>query len=618
MSIVAVMVASAIAMTLIAALTTFLNNVQKGTRGVDLKLKSQDFGSIIRYSVAKPDNCKVALNLDAEPIKIETAKLPVKSGTYTYPLPTLVLTNKVFNVGVVEGPLKVTDLSLIFPPALPSGEFIATLNVSLAAVAGAQGFGASQFAHSIPLQVSVEKDGTLTIVKSCYLQNSIDGQATCDGLGGRWLEGSYMPKNRCSMSAELNLASNEGPDGIPTNGETSVKGERADECYYQPEGGINVQTYSCPGITGTLGGARCHFDAKSKSWGIWSFDGNNKPIWRYVDCTKGVRISSRAPSVATLAWNQELHEAYGETSYDYLKEIDRLHTVKRCKFAPDLDQWFDCSNSRTPDDALQGKVGSCVFVRGVDLSGFAGYIMRHNDMCGSAPNCKILNNGRDYTGWIRVASPRFTSLQVPAAGRIEPLLKEATGYPCFLTEVDKNVYNDPRLDDPTDDPPTEALATQPSNIKQCIMELGAYEKQLPLGLTMASAPAKRRTVIPCVNDALAVTSSDSVRNTFGLNKCWYVASTNVSDAKKSIRIANHFEGALYPLPTINRAFDKGWVQMQTYQLPPDYAVGPDFIKWHVPNFASKDYRLFYDSTFANHGYGYITANPCNVGVRVTK
>lgn len=615
MSLPAVMMTSALAISLVAALTTFLTNVQKGTRGVDLKLKSQDFGNLLRYSLAKPENCRSVLNIDANPIRIETTLLPSKAGTYTYTVPEIVLTNKPYRVGTTEGALKITNIDLVFPPAQPSGEFVASLNVALEAVGGAPSFGASHFVHTVPLQISVEPDGTLTAVKSCFMQSSLDGQATCASLGGRWLEGPFMPKNRCSMASDLVLALNELPDGIPANGDTSDSGERVQECYWQPQGGISVQTFSCLGMAGSLGGTRCHFDPTTKSWGVWAY-GPSGPAARLWECSRGVKVSSTAPATEGLEWNDELHKAWKETSYDYLLEADRMPTVKRCKVAPDLDQWLDCSNSRTPDDALQGKAGSCLFARNINLLGFLGPISRYNEICQNAggQGCTPIDP-RNYSGWIRVTVPRFVSLQPTGGGQMQPVMKEAMGYPCFLTEVDKTLYADPNLSAPTTTPPTQAEATQPTNIKQCIMSLPAYEQFLP---PVVSSASMRRTIIPCDNGPLTATSSDALRNSFGANRCWYLASLNASDPTKAIRIANHYEGTAYPYSPINRPFNEGWVNMQSYQLPLDIVSGLTPAKWLAPGIAANDYRLSFDSAFPNHANGYIMGNPCNVGVRVQK
>ena len=523
---VGVIIAAGLFAFLALAASEFLSNMFKGIRAVDVKMQSQDFASTLRLALSKQDQCILLLGLDKTPLElpIEEYEKAVKGAEIAIPVPQIVLGKKVYKKDTEVQDLKLLEMSIRIssPDAKDGNEHTGALVAPLELLRGKKMYTIPQYLAKIPLKVKVERDGAKAKVVACNSETpAIDPQVVCTDLGGRWLTGEHMPKDRCSVGADITLAANELPEGIPGQGGTNADGERVEACYYQKPGDSRVLEYVCPNSWGTRKGPRCAFDVKSGLWGVWDFNSSGVAKKLRFNCIKGVKISVKTPDSAYLELDEPVYKGWDdnppadmEASGFSATDQDRLTAAGRCQYLPDAELYYDCSNN-TAANALQAKTGSCVFVKGIRFgagSAAAARIASYNNLNGTAVNPAA------YTGWVRVGSARAF---IPKGGSpAQSLIREATGNPCFRVEMRLANAGDTGLGQPAVAAPAD-LKADPTQVRQCVHEATASES-MGTG-AVAGAPAKRKSIFPCDNSAL---SPDELVD-LAVGQCWFVRDTRI-------------------------------------------------------------------------------------------
>ncbi len=390
--------------------------------------------------------------------------------------------------------------------------------------------------RSIPLILKTEpnedilpEDTTDRKIVSCYSSSGeMKLDALCKDLGGRWLAGVYMPAEKCNMTNDISLDMIEWPDEhlpigdekqIPGDGCVSELGERVSECRYQSAG--SIKTYNCTSRCGNRKGYRCAYDRPSKKWGIWYYNSSGVKTTKSRDCDRGVVVSTRSPAYARIDWEDDLKSAFNPTAesddrYTLAERNDRIASVSRCQYVPDGDWWTQCSNNTNEKGAIEGAVGTCIWVDNVRLTGDSTP-GRVNNYCTSIGGCPLGSNMTvaNYTGWIRVTSTRNYLTSNPNSH-----IQEARGYPCFVVEVntasaeEKNFTIPSSLDNNT--APTNAEFADPSSIKECY----ASDSQDP---AEPSHTGDRRPAFQCNNPDTIDDRSD-----LGVGTCWYVSNLRLN------------------------------------------------------------------------------------------
>jgi hypothetical protein len=313
-------------------------------------------------------------------------------------------------------------------------------------------------------------------------------------------------------------------------------------------------------------------------------------------CEKGVEITTRPSDSEILNAHQDATEAYGDAvgtdgqpfvqanpaPIDIARELALMEHrtgATRCKTNPDLDTWTACSNLSNPSTGLEGQINSCIFVRNVRLSSdFQTLISRHNTVnCPAGGDCVL--NQSNYTGWIRVSSPR----RVTSTG-----IQEATGRPC--SQVDFNPATTPQPYREVFSGPSvaenNAALQNPGSIARCNLR---RNKIHPVPMPTGSL-AQNFQVFQCNNSEIDTSSVDTFTGNSSddkpsINKgsCWYV---------KGIRLTNSG-----PAHT-------GWVYIQE-DIPPN--------RYQAENHAQGEYALKYKGSVRT-----LKALACDDGVSLQK
>jgi len=520
-SLVGVLVAGGIMGFLAIGMATLFTDLNTNTKRVDLKVQSQNLDNLARLSMTTPANCENSLDLATRDIVIAKNKLPLATGSpenLSINIDYLKLADKKLGSNTEHGDLKINDITLVLPRPINIMEYVADLQIRTSA----KHENSARYLSSSPIFIQFKDhptDPDKVQISSCYAKAGTEPEQTCGDMGGQWLTGPYMPKSRCNLTGDLVLANNEGPDIVPFNGEISESGTRAVECYVQGRTKITVSTYSCAGRPGRRG-VRCVFDTNIKQWvqRSYSSTGVAGALKRY--CSKGVKMSMTSSGTELIDWNEPLSTAFNEPTFTREQELDHLNTITRCKYLAGQDSWLICKNSTTPNDAIEAKSGTCVFVNNVKLSGSTtqARINEHNLSCGDDTNCSI-NNKNDYTGWIYIDGyPRKDEVKKSGSAYYQ-LVTEARGRPCFEVEVNMSAAVSEDLTTRTL-PPDATLASTPSNIRHCSIK----------NTSIANSGLENHHTLACQNQELSLDSDDSdesiVKGAGRLTKgqCWYVSN----------------------------------------------------------------------------------------------
>ncbi len=581
------LIAVGIMSVLILIVSEFFSNMFKGVRAVDVKTQSQDLGAVLRMSMAKPESCSGIMELTKIPNPTEfnlsdyDAAI-VSGGTdFILPIPELTTGGVIYKAGTEYGDLKLVDLSLkigkptvaVGSPLAPSYENIVTLSIPLKIKRG-QSPGISQYLVRLPMRVTVERDtvNNKARIVGCNSETPVgDPHVVCTDLGGRWLDGVYMPKARCNMSSDILLAINELPDGIPDQGGANANGERIESCFYQRPADSRILEYICANSWGLRKGPRCSYDKIKHQWGVNYFNASGLPYRLMMNCAQGVKVSLHTPDTGFLQVDDPLYLAYQDTppaDWDpgmafSLADQDHLDSVTQCQNLPDIETYVKCNNAG--DNGRLGVKGSCVYVTGIRIAG-AGYITRINTY--NKENGTSLNPN-SYTGWINVLVPR--AFLYTKYGTVKnTFISEATGQPCF--RVQTGLADDSGLLGPPAQPLASDVIADPSLVGQCVAQAKARETVSPL---VPGAPAMREETFSCDN-------SDVTADSLGLGdlnaqQCWFMKGVSLN--------------------TMGTTYD-GWVFLQK-DLP-----------------AGK-FNFNTDSQLApTAGKPIVYGIPCNVGVRL--
>lgn len=535
---------------LITGFTQFMTSSQRGMKQLDVKGEGQNFQTTTRLALAHQDKCTAALGLDDalanSKVKMKVSDL-VGTGTYSYSLSSLSLLGKTYAVGSLEGQLKVTSIQVNLAQkaaseiAVTGTGFIGKVRVEF--LPNNSSLAQLPYVAETPILLNAKADGVNDSSNvwgiNCYSESTIDPQKMCEQLGGRWLRNPdgtktattdtptfwdksgdpdwashYMPVERCTMAGDLFLASNEAPVGIPIKGGTNDLGERVESCFYQASG--KIQTYLCPGGSGTRAGYRCIFDESARQWQRRYFKaGQTKPTSTiYATCTKGVKISLANPETETLSFNEPLETAWNENwSGDVTKYWDHLNTVVQCNKDPSNDKPVSCINLADPEGALQGKAGACIYVSSSQPVGATLSILQKFE-----PSQSLA--AKSYTGW-GIVYPYTPS--APGVSASKGNLRVARVTPCNTVTVNTSAYVDPGLTAPDASAPAPGLENTPEQVQQCIYQADG---------TVSGQTEK--TVYSCDNTNLNnVAQADWVGTGAGAPKlakgnCWYFEDARIS------------------------------------------------------------------------------------------
>lgn len=597
-----VIVAGTIGAILIAALVNAFSGFFKASKTLDHRAQAQGFENLVNLNTGSSASCRETFGIVLGPTGVvdttgfgatdyrivNTADLPTTNAS---PLPELVVPAVKLNAQNYAATstdfqeLKVQDLRLKFDgksmanaPGLYPVTFVFRLNKK----AGSS-LGSDEFTRSVKLNVKYVDHPTQAgkkVMADCF---SVHGgspawQQTCTELGGRvltaTLPGRYLPKERCVMGSTLELAVNEGPDQVEINGGINADGERVDACRYTS--GNVIRTENCISRVGNVKGARCIFRDSSKQWQVVNFDkGGTDAVARANPkrvCDKGVQISKNPNGMDELDWNQPLSEAAFTTSLGASDEAYKaaLGTITKCFYHPNApDKSLGCSNSVSPETAVEGAIGSCIYVKNGKLVASNGTtqdrIDAYNAVNGDAQldfvagaDGKSLNS---YTGWMRVENYAQTIYTTRIAGTRKNLVREGRGRPCFRVEVNLSAF-DSSAAVPTlvTNAPDFDMAAEPSLVRECVFEGEASEKYTQTSKaitfgTVSGAPPTRLRSLMCHNEMSAAESDTDMNDWTGVGtnedpelkkgSCWYF---------KNLKIKNFHD---------NPPYFTGWVYMNS-------------------------------------------------------
>ena len=474
----------------------------------DLKSQSMTQWEQLRLSLLSRESCErtfmTSQNVtegDGQLVNLPTAESLHSSSIQS--LQRLQLGTHELRRGQPWGELNVKTIELWFERPLSNGGYLASLSLELerrtvpssasadsAPRTVASSLEGLSFKRSFPLYLNVQElpsdGGTRHRVRSCWMMQESDPRTSCTEMGGKWLyypppadSNSVRFRDRCIFDASIQLAESELPVNTIT-GDVNVDEQRfrdghltdedlaqkVTECYYQAQGQHQVNTYRCVGYTNIVSGWRCSYDQSRRSWGVHYFLANAQRtqgdwqrtggvVRRYIACNKGVRLSRSAQTTQILQYHQPLQEAFAPQATQNLSPahlklwtLDRINTVRRCKYNHLLDQWLECNNSSNAALALEGKAGSCIYIKGGNamygnhVAAFnlangcpANYINLRAVPPGLPPETPECISVQNYTGWIRVEAERqpvqsFTVGGGPNAVTTS-VTREARGYPCL-------------------------------------------------------------------------------------------------------------------------------------------------------------------------------------------
>jgi hypothetical protein len=544
-SLVEVMVASGVGIVIMLAVSSMMNHQAKIARQIAAKSEATHVGSLLKLMMSSPEGCAKALRMNVEGVtyNLPRSDLPFPGASvnrdFTHAINTIRIGETTVSVDQNYAGLTFIGAQLANFSHLSGMDFLTNFRASFQIDASSSsGMSSIPMTPMAPLRVrfaEIPNDTTSLRMISCQISNVVEPQPTCVALGGRWLSGSNMPFPRCNMGADLSLAINEAPDGIPTDGSANEFGERVETCFRQRQNSTQISSYQCPALSTGRAGNRCAF--VGSQWGIWYY--NAQGVRRTTPagtCERGVKVSLQAPETAMLALGERIGLAgfdgiTNPSALSLVEELDLLPAAKRCKNSISSDQYLDCSTD--PNRITQGLTGACIYVRGV--KGIPTYTTHYNtynnQLCGSNNPCPGSVSATKYTGWIRVTQNRAVQANASSGLRIQ----EARGVPCFEVAVQPGVIDNVRpYSDPQSSRPTEEQMTDPSLVQQCIVRgpPSVYETQ------EQSPPTERENYFRCDNSGVSTDPDNSYEGMVGgpsaqavpsltTGTCWYVIDTKV-------------------------------------------------------------------------------------------
>lgn len=368
--------------------------------------------------------------------------------------------------------------------------------------------------------------GSVKPISSCVLTDKLDAKKTCNDLGGQWLEateaGRFMAIPRCNMTDDIFLNVSENPDGMPVNGTATPEGVSITECYY---GATKNTTYRCTTKVGSHYSADvCAYDAGAKQWKVIKYvDGAPTATVRRI-CTRGVLASKKSSGYSVLSFDEPIENAIPALAgEDWFEKAKYLQTVTQCRIYSRTETWKVCKNPVSPELALAGEVGSCIYVKNGKLSLPSGAV-EDNFGYYNLDNDPDLNKA-DYTGWIYVNTKRTYKLSLGGSLAI----KEARGYPCYAVEI--NTENSPSATTVGNKTPkdSEMLGDPavPGRVQKCLMTSNVLYAGENAGV--------RNHILTCDQSSstdplpLTTTDIDDIRDQYPKKSCWYYNNVKVKD-----------------------------------------------------------------------------------------
>lgn len=468
-SIVTVLVAVGIMGILMSGMASMFSQMFQSKSVLDKKVDMQNTNTLLRIGVLNAAACAKTLNLAKNPIRIEKSCLPLtKDGACTIPISKMVVAGSEFVAGGKDGNIGIDSMSFeIRSEPVQKYSYIGKLNVVVNAKAG--NFPISSILGG-PVMLKFEDDPLdikKVLLKECMGTSAFDPKEVCESMSGDWLEATtdarYMPIPRCNIGTDILLGINEAPDGIPVDGTygtigTLSEGKRVTECLYQSNSNQKTNVWKCPAPSANLAGYRCAFDMMNKVWQVRYFSATNTPGKVWNTCNKGVTVATLDDSFDLLSYKQRIpldgddaavEQSSGEfpitSVHDFVQQVVKIGSIKRCRQDAMTDVWIDCN--KADGVAVEAKAGSCIFVHNMKMtSQSSSYkrIVTCNKNIGKHPIAEC-PEGTDfsYTGWMYAASARTDKpIAIPLVKTyLRTDIVEASGYPCFLTEYDRSIAN---------------------------------------------------------------------------------------------------------------------------------------------------------------------------------
>lgn len=367
---------------------------------------------------------------------------------------------------------------------------------------------------------------TAKVINSCVLSEKLDAKNTCLNLGGQWLEatetGRFMAIPRCNMTDDIYLNVSENPDGVPVNGTSTSDGVAITECYY---GATKNTTYRCVTRVGSNYTADvCAYDSIAKQWKVIKYVNGAPTTTVRKICTRGVLASKKSSGYTVLNFDEPLEEAIPSlASADWFQKTRYLQTVTQCRIYSRTETWKTCKNPVSPEAALQGDTGTCVYIKNGKLSLPSGSITDNFNYY-NTDNDPDLNTA-DYTGWIYVNSKRV--FKQAAGGSLS--IREARGYPCYAVEVNtENVP--PEVSTGSGVPLLGTMLgspASPARVKNCLVTSNS--------LYVGENPGTRNHILVCDQSSstdplpLDTTDINDIRDQYPKKACWYFNNVKIKD-----------------------------------------------------------------------------------------
>lgn len=405
------------------AFTQMMSGAFKGQRRIDDKAKQQDFANRVQNIIYDQQSCTAAL-LTGDPIIFDSRDLPAFNNDPVKPKVTLAFGD---GTKLKEGS-NIDTLSLrVRNEMLPagSGKYEGSLFMGAPGVSSKSVLRPSDLGLVL-LTIPEGTGGTLRRVTACFSRNDVDGERTCETLGGKWIKSI----SRCLFGSELKLSSNEWIDPNEFKAGGALEGAFVTKCFYRFYN--TVTSYLCWNVTSSMI-ARCMFDGDGgpSSTG-WVVKHASHPVGRYrIKCDNGVLINLPDSSFKFYSDNEITDKVYTGsvpsgadgtamatpiTKENFITNYDILDNVSQCYTDPNGVTTVKCNQG---DNAVEGKVNSCLYIDG-------GYATANANV--ETPYTKP-----KYTGWITVGSPRTTVVLGSGLSRYTAV-QEASGRKCYMVQ----------------------------------------------------------------------------------------------------------------------------------------------------------------------------------------
>lgn len=583
------------------AFTQMMSGAFKGQRRIDDKAKQQDFANRIQNIIYDQQTCTAAM-LSGDPVIFDSKNLADFNNDPAKPKITLALGD---GTKLKEGST-IDTLSLrVRNEMLPagSGKYEGSLMMGAPGISSKSVLRPSDL--GLVLLTVPEGTGSLRRVTACFSRNDVDGERTCQTLGGVWIKSL----TRCLFGSELKLASNEWIDPNEFKAGGPLEGAFVTKCFYKSY--YSITSYLCWNVSSSMI-AKCMFDGDGgpSSTG-WVVKYPTHPPGRYnIKCDNGVLINLPDSSFKFFSDTEITDKVFAGTppqgaegtgismpisKENFLTNYDMLDNIKQCYTDPNGVTTVACNQG---DNALEGKVNSCIFIDG-------GYATANATAePGQWQKTK-------YTGWITVNSPR-TAVVVGSGASRYTAVQEASGRKCYMlqgvpsstertvsglvTDV-KDPFN-PAIDNVLKD------AARYQQIKECVF-LGGQDSGgiqpspviSPSPATYASSYRGRYLMrYACSNSGIGTDNLvGQVNNAPDLKakSCWYFENVPVA--------ADFYANSGVTTTGLRRTYT-GWMYMRANLTDGTHTM--DATTHYVKQNASLT--------------AYTNAVPCNAGVRFTQ